>query len=276
MMQPYGSGGMDLQDPKIKLVDVTKVFKTRSKDIVAVKDVNMEVFPGDFVAILGPSGCGKSTIIRMINDIIAPSFGQMYIDGQEIVSRKTGKDLIRRMGFIFQQPNLFPWLTVRQNVSLPLKVFGLQGKKWEMNVDSLIEMAGLKEYEHAYPAEISGGMMQKVGVIRAMVHDPEILLMDEPFGALDEITREQLDLELLTIWEQTKKTIIFITHEVEEAVLLASKVYVMSTNPGRIVAEVEIDLPRPRTLEMIEDQAFITYEMELTNMIGKVELKHIK
>lgn len=276
MMQLIGSGGTHVQDPKIKLVDVTKVFKTRSKDIVAVQDVNMEVHTGDFVAILGPSGCGKSTIIRMINDIIQPSSGQMYIDGQEVVGKKTSRDLIKRMGFIFQQPNLFPWLTVRQNVSLPLKVFGLQGERWERHVEQLIEMSGLKGYEHAYPAEISGGMMQKVGVIRAMVHDPEILLMDEPFGALDEITREQMDLELLSIWEKTKKTIIFITHEVEEAVLLASKVYVMSTNPGRIVAEVDIDLPRPRTLELIEDERFITYELELTNMIGKVELKHIK
>ncbi|GED67667.1 ABC transporter ATP-binding protein [Brevibacillus reuszeri] len=265
-----------MQNPKIKLVDVTKVFKTRSKDIVAVRDVNMEVYPGDFVAILGPSGCGKSTIIRMLNDIIQPSSGEMYIDGREITGRKMSRDLMKKMGFIFQQPNLFPWLTVRQNVALPLKVFGLQGKEWEQNVDKLIEMAGLKKYEHAYPAEISGGMMQKAGVIRAMVHEPEILLMDEPFGALDELTREQLDLELLTIWEQTGKTIIFITHEVEEAVLLASRVYVMSTNPGRIVAEVEIDLPRPRTLEMIEYERFITYEMELTSMIGKVELRHIK
>lgn len=276
MSQLIGSGGDHVQDPKIKLVDVTKVFKTRSKDIMAVRDVNMEVYPGDFVAILGPSGCGKSTIIRMLNDIIQPSSGEMYIDGQEITGGKTSKELMKKMGFIFQQPNLFPWLTVRQNVALPLKVFGMQGKEWEQNVDRLIEMAGLKEYEHAYPAEISGGMMQKAGVIRAMVHEPEILLMDEPFGSLDEITREQLDLELLAIWEQTKKTIIFITHEVEEAVLLASRVYVMATNPGRIVAEVEFDLPRPRTLEMIEHERFITYEMELTSMIGKVELRHIK
>jgi NitT/TauT family transport system ATP-binding protein len=186
------------------------------------------------------------------------------------------KDVVKKMGFIFQQPNLFPWLTVRDNVALPLKVFGLQGAEWEKNVDRLIEMVGLKEYEHAYPAEISGGMAQKAGVIRAMVHEPEILLMDEPFGALDEITREQLDLELLSIWEKTGKTIIFITHEVEEAVLLASRVYVMATNPGRIVAEVDIDLPRPRTLEMIEQEKFIQYELELTNMIGKVDLTNIK
>lgn len=144
MSQLIGSGGDHVQDPKIKLVDVTKVFKTRSKDIVAVRDVNMEVYPGDFVAILGPSGCGKSTIIRMLNDIIQPSSGEMYIDGQEIVGGKTSKELMKKMGFIFQQPNLFPWLTVRQNVALPLKVFGLQGKEWEQNVDRLIEMAGLK------------------------------------------------------------------------------------------------------------------------------------
>jgi len=266
-----------LQEIKIKLVDVTKVFKTHRQIITAVDGVNMEIAEGDFVSIVGPSGCGKSTIIRMLDDIIKPTSGQIYIDGQEINNnKKAPRDLIKKMGFIFQQPNLLPWLTVRQNVELPLKIFGLKEEKWEKHVDMLLEMVDLTEYANAYPLEISGGMVQRVGVIRAMVHDPEILLMDEPFGALDEMTREQLDIELLAIWRKTGKTIIFITHNVEEAILISSKVYVMTTNPGRVIAEVKIDLPRPRKLEMITDGRFLEYEMKLTNLIGELDLSKIK
>lgn len=266
-----------MQEPKIKFNNVTKIFKTNRQTITAVKDVSFNIDEGDFVSLIGPSGCGKSTVIRLLDDIIKPTQGDIYIDGEAIPKRKKiSPEQIKKMGFIFQQPNLLPWMTVRQNVSLPLKVFGLKGKKWDDNVDRLIEMVGMTEYENAYPTEISGGMVQRVGVIRAMVHDPEILLMDEPFGALDEMTREQLNIELLDIWRKTKKTIIFITHNVEEAILLSSKSYVMGTNPGRIVAEVDIDLPRPRTLDMIITKKFIEYEEELTNLIGEIDLSKIK
>lgn len=266
-----------MQEPRIKFTNVTKIFKTRRQTITAVHNVNLEVMQGDFVSLIGPSGCGKSTIIRLLDDITKPTSGEIYIDGQKIPAKaKISREQIKKMGFVFQQPNLLPWLTVRQNVALPLKVFNLKGKKWEDNIDRLIEMVGLTKYRDAYPVEISGGMMQRVGVIRAMVHDPEILLMDEPFGALDEITREQLDMELLSIWHETKKTIIFITHNVEEAALMSSKVYVMGTNPGRIVAEVPIDLPRPRTLDMITQDRFIEYSEKLTALIGEVDLSKIK
>jgi len=266
-----------LQEPKIRFTNVTKIFKTHRQIITAVEKANLEIHEGDFVSLIGPSGCGKSTIIRMLNDITKPTSGEIYVDGEMIPQKKKiSSKQIRKMGFIFQQPNLLPWMTVRQNVSLPLKVFGLKDEKWEKNVDKLLEMVGLKEYEDAYPSEISSGMIQKIGVIRAMVHDPEILLMDEPFGALDEMTREQLDIELLDIWSRTKKTIVFITHNVEEAILMASKVYVMGTNPGRIVAEVEIDLERPRRLDMITETKFIEYEKKLTSLIGEIDLSKIK
>jgi NitT/TauT family transport system ATP-binding protein len=266
-----------LQEPKIKFENVTKIFKTKKQLITAVKEASFSIEAGDFVSLIGPSGCGKSTVIRLLDDIIKPTDGNIYIDGEQIPKRKKiSPEQIKKMGFIFQQPNLLPWLTVRQNVALPLRVFGLKGKDWESNVDRLIEMVGLTEYADAYPTEISGGMVQRVGVIRAMVHEPEILLMDEPFGALDEMTREQLNIELLDIWRKTKKTIIFITHNVEEAILLSSRAYVMGTNPGRVVAKVDIDLPRPRTLDMIITDKFIDYEKKLTDLIGEIDLSKIK
>jgi NitT/TauT family transport system ATP-binding protein len=266
-----------LLEPKIRFNDVTKIFKTHRQAITAVKDICFTIDEGDFVSLIGPSGCGKSTVIRLLDDIIKPTKGDIYIDGELIPKKKKiSPEQIKKMGFIFQQPNLLPWLTVRGNVALPLRVFGLKEKKWEENVDRLIDMVGMTKYKNAYPTEISGGMVQRVGVIRAMVHEPEILLMDEPFGALDEMTREQLNIELLEIWRKTKKTIIFITHNVEEAILLSSKVYVMGTNPGRIVSDVKIDLPRPRSLEMITTDKFISYEKNLTGLIGEIDLSKIK
>jgi NitT/TauT family transport system ATP-binding protein len=266
-----------LLENKIKIVNVTKVFETHRQTIIALENASLEVSEGEFVALIGPSGCGKSTIIRMLDDITKPTSGEIYINGEQIPpKKKISKEQIRQMGFIFQQPNLLPWLTVRQNVELPLKTFKLKGEKWTKNVDRLLAMVNLTEYQNGYPNEISGGMIQRIGVIRAMVHDPEILLMDEPFGALDEMTRELLDMELLDIWSKTKKTIVFITHNVEEAILMASKVYVMGTSPGRIIAEVPIDLERPRRLNMLTDKKFIEYEKKLTDLIGEINLSKIK
>jgi NitT/TauT family transport system ATP-binding protein len=262
---------------KIVLKNLTKIFQTRRQSITAVENVNMQFDQGDFVSILGPSGCGKSTIIRMINDIIKPSAGEILIDGKDITEyKRIPKETIRKMGFIFQQPNMYPWRTVKENVELPLKIFGLKGKEWESYTDELIDLVGLTPYKNKYPTEISGGSLQRAGVIRAMVHKPEILLMDEPFGALDETTMHQMNIELLEIWKKTQKTIIFITHSVEEAVLLSNRVYVMGTNPGRVVDEVTIDLPRPRTLEMLSDNRFIEYCKYLTAKIGHIDLSKIK
>lgn len=262
---------------KIILVKVTKLFHTRFQTITAVRDVDMRFAPGDFVSIIGPSGCGKSTIIRMIDDLIKPTSGDIFIDDRRLdPARRIPAEVIRKMGFIFQQPNMYPWMTVRQNVLLPLRVFGLAGGEWEEHADGLIRSYGLWEQRDSYPTELSGGSMQRAGVIRAMVHKPDILLMDEPFGALDEMTRESLNMELLDIWQRTGNTIIFITHSVEEAVLLSKRVYVMGTNPGRVVDEIAIDLPYPRNLEMIVADRFTEYCEYLTNRIGHVELREIK
>lgn len=270
-------GSMILQKPRITFENVSKIFETRSQEIVAVQNYSMEVQTGEFVSIIGPSGCGKSTLIRMLDGIIKPTDGCIYIDGNQVNEEgKMPKTTLRKMGFIFQQPNLLPWYTVRENVALPLRIFGLAGKQWETRVDELLDMVGLSDCANAHPSDISGGMLQRAGVIRAMVHDPEILLMDEPFGALDEFTREQLNMELLGIWKKTQKTIIFITHNVEEAVLLSSRIYVMGTQPGRLVATVDIDLPRPRSLKMITQTDFIEYKQQLTRLIGELDLSKIK
>ena len=172
--------------PKIEFRNITKVFQTRSQTIVAVQDFNMQVEAGDFVSIIGPSGCGKSTLIRMLDGIIQPSGGELYLDGQKLdTSKKFPREVLRKMGFIFQKPNMLPWYTIRQNVALPNRIIGNTSKEDEEYVDYLLNMVGLSEYRDAYPIEVSGGALQRAGVIRAMVHKPEILLMDEPFGALD-------------------------------------------------------------------------------------------
>ena len=262
---------------RIKFENVSKIFETRFQTIVAVDDYSMEIQEGEFVSIIGPSGCGKSTLIRLLDDIIKPTSGNIYIDGTLTdYRRRMDKDTLRRIGFIFQQPNMLPWYTVRENVALPLKIFKLRGEQWEKRVDDLMEMVGLTKYANAYPVEISGGMGQRLGVIRAMVHDPEILLMDEPFGALDELTKERMDMELHDIWVKTKKTVIFITHSVEEAILLSGRVFVMRTRPGRLVETVDINLPRPRTLDMVYSKEFLEYKKQLLEIIGEVELSVIK
>lgn len=260
---------------KIKLSHITKEFKVRKQKILAVNDVNFEVRDKEFVSLVGPSGCGKSTIIRMIDGIIPPSSGTVTI-GKESYTEKPPENVLRNLGFIFQSSNLLPWMTVRENLSLPLKIFKMTAKEDQRRVDELLSMVGLTKYADAYPVELSGGMQQRLGVIRAMVHDPEILLMDEPFGALDENLREQLDIETLRIWKETGKTIIFITHNVAEAVLMSDRVIVMGTNPGRIVAEVQIDLPRPRITDMIVSEQFVHLEEKVVNLIGELDLSNIK
>lgn len=263
--------------PKIEFRNITKIFETRSQTIVAVKDFSMKVDEGDFVSIIGPSGCGKSTLIRMLDGIIQPTEGELYIEGNKLdTSKPLPRETLRKMGFIFQKPNLLPWYTLRQNVALTNKILGNTDPNADRYVDELFDMVGLSKFKKAYPVEVSGGALQRAGVIRAMAHKPEILLMDEPFGALDEMMREQLNMELLGIWKKLGITIIFITHNVEEAVLLSNSIYVMGTQPGRLLEKVDIDLPRPRNLSMIADPHFAEYEHRLTDLIGKLELKNIK
>ncbi|MGI6466975.1 MAG: ABC transporter ATP-binding protein [Sphaerochaetaceae bacterium] len=262
--------------PKIEYDNVTKIFSTRRQKITAVQDFSIAIEDGQFVSIVGPSGCGKSTVIRLLNGIIPPTSGEIKIDGVPHGKKKLSKERLKKMGFVFQEPNLLPWLTIKENVALPLKVFHMkESEDWE-RVDELLNMVGLYETKDAYPTEVSGGMTQRAGVIRAMVHNPEILLMDEPFGSLDGITQDALDMEILKVWEKTKKTIIFITHNIDEAVLLSEKIFVMATQPGRLISIQDVHLPYPRELEMKETHEFIDFSNMITNLLGELELSIIK
>jgi NitT/TauT family transport system ATP-binding protein len=260
---------------KIVLEHVDKVFKTRRQTIHALSDISLSVPEKSIVAIVGPSGCGKSTIVRLICDIIKPTAGDIYVDGYRY-ERVVPKQVIRKMGFIFQRPNLLPWLTIRENIQFPQKIVGLKGKEWDDYVNELIEIGRLTRSANRRPTEVSGGMLQRAGVLRAMSIKPEILLMDEPFGALDDMLRERLNLDTLEIWEKLGQTIVFITHNVREAVLMSSKVYVMATEPGRILEEVMIDLPYPRELSILADERFIEYERRITSLIGEIDLATVK
>jgi len=266
-----------MANPIITMEHVGKVFHTHTQDIVALQDINLEIREHELVSIVGPSGCGKSTIIRILDDIIQPTEGAITVDGYPYqLGKPIPRDMVRKFGFVFQSPNLLPWLTVRKNIMFPLTIFRDKDPKWERVADELLEMAGMSEYADYYPSALSGGMLQRVGVLRAMSYQPAILLMDEPYGTLDNMLREQLDLETMRMQKQLGQTIIFITHNVEEAAFVSDRVYVMATQPGRIVNEVNIDLPYPRTLEVMATKQFEEYVQYLIDQIGKIDLSAIK
>lgn len=261
----------------IEVKNLTKIFQTKAGPFLAVENASFYLEEKGFTSLVGPSGCGKSTIIRILNGITPITDGTVSFGDEKFnKDRKVKGEILKKMGFIFQSPNLLPWLSVRQNLELPLKVYKLKGKEYEDNVDEFLRIIGMEESWDKYPNELSGGMRQRVGVMRAMVHNPDILFMDEPFGALDDQSREQMDLETQGIWERTGKAILFITHNITEAVLLSKRIIVMGTDPGHIVKEIRIDLPRPRTLEMIETSRFKEYENEIRDCIGKIDLSKIK
>jgi NitT/TauT family transport system ATP-binding protein len=223
--------------------DVSMTFATSSGPVRALAGVTLQVERGEFVSLIGPSGCGKSTLLRLIADVLQPSGGAIDVRGGPPARARRA----REFGFVFQHPGLLPWRTALENVELPLEVGGW-GRRHEAphRPDALLELVGLRGFEGAYPRQLSGGMQQRVSIARALVTGPPILLMDEPFGALDEITRDNLNQELLRIWTATGTTIIFVTHSIPEAVYLSNRILVFSQRPGRVSAEVRIDLPNAR------------------------------
>lgn len=246
---------------------LTKIFpKSKREGLCALKDVNFVVRKGEFVSFVGPSGCGKTTILRILAGLETPTEGVIFVAGKRFNSGLPRKER-RYIGFVFQMPNLLEWLTLKENVEFPIKVLGLQREeRFVKRVDGLLKLVGLQDFANSYPYELSGGMQQRAGIARALVHDPDILLMDEPFGALDAITREQLNFELLFIWENQKKTVVFVTHNIGEAVLLSNRVIVMA--PTIIVGEVEVKLPYPRTRETLRNSAYFDYVETIKDMIG--------
>ncbi|NLE75153.1 MAG: ABC transporter ATP-binding protein [Chloroflexi bacterium] len=211
----------------------------------ALEDVTFRVAQGEFLCILGPSGCGKTTLLRVLAGLIPPSGGQVLLDGQPIVSPS------REVGLVFQTANLMPWRTVCRNVTLPLEVAGLPLAEARARAGPLLQLVGLAGFEEAHPAQLSGGMQQRVAIARALAPEPKVLLMDEPFGALDAITRERLNVELLKIWDLQRQTIVMVTHSIREATFLADRILVMGPRPSRIIMELAVPLPRPRTLDMM-------------------------
>ncbi len=252
-----------MDQPYVKVDSVSKVFDTFSGDrIVAIEEVSFDIRSGEFIPILGPSGCGKSTLLRIIAGLLKPTGGSVSVGGSPV------EGPIKGIGFVFQKPVLFDWYRVLANVLAPVELAGLRKKDYLDKAHELIRLVKLDGFEDKYPKELSGGMQQRVAIARALILDPAILIMDEPFGALDALTRDQLNLELLKIWREKRKTILFVTHNIPEAVLLGDRVVVFSERPGRIKAILPVDLPRPRDIEAKKNKKFGELEVELYKLIA--------
>jgi NitT/TauT family transport system ATP-binding protein len=224
----------------IAIDNLTKVFRRGATEIHALDHVGLTIADGEFIAVVGPSGCGKSTLMRLVAGLISPTTGTIKIDQRAVEGPHTD------LGIVFQSPVLLDWRTVLGNVLLQLELRGLNPKAYQQRAVSLLDAVGLGDFGAAYPRELSGGMKQRAAIVRALVHDPRLLLMDEPFGALDALTREQMRIDLEELWLASRKTVLFITHSIDEAVLLADRVVVMSPRPGKIERVIDVDLPRPR------------------------------
>jgi len=247
----------------VRIENVSKIFSTFSGDsVTALQDISFDIASGEFISIVGPSGCGKSTLLRIISGLLKPSSGEVAVGGNPVDGP------IKGVGFVFQRPILFDWHKVLANVLVPVELAGLKKKDFIDTAHDLIKLVQLEGFEDKYPGELSGGMQQRVCIARALILDPDVLIMDEPFGALDALTRDQLNLELLRIWQERKKTVIFVTHNIPEAILLGDRVVVFSERPGTIKADTAIDLPRPRGIEVKTNQRFGEREVEIYGLIA--------
>ncbi|WP_103333649.1 ABC transporter ATP-binding protein [Pseudotabrizicola formosa] len=242
--------------------NLSKVYGTATGPLVALDDVSFHIEEGEFISLVGPSGCGKSTLLSILGGLEAKTEGTLVVGGKHHDAPRAD------IGMMFQTSVLFPWRSIRENVRLPGLILGLDKRQQAQRSEELLDMVGLNGFGDRYPGELSGGMRQRVGLARLLAHDPRMLLMDEPFGALDEFTRETMNLELLRIWEKTRKTVIFVTHNIGEAVFLSDRVFVMTPRPGRLEGIVEIDLPRPRTTAMMRDPRYSELVFEIRRMLG--------
>lgn len=243
---PKGSVEMD-ERTEIMLDNIGMTYKTNDgRDVTALTSVTLDIRKGEFISLLGPSGCGKTTLLRIIADLLMPTQGNITVGGETPRQAR----LKQRYGIVFQSAVLYDWRTVKKNVMLPLEIMHVPKAERLDRADKMLELVGLSDFANHYPQQLSGGMQQRVGIARALAIRPEILLMDEPFSALDEFTREKLHDDLLRIWRKTNKTVVFVTHNISEAVYLSDRVCVLSPHPGRLSAVVDIDLPRPRTAQL--------------------------
>ncbi len=242
---------------------VTKTFETTSGGVEALREISLDMRENEFVTVIGPSGCGKSTLLRIIGGLIAPTSGRVELRGRSPLEAQRTKDI----GFVFQQPALLPWRTVMANVELPFVLNKGAGNDRLCSTDEILALVGLRQFATAHPYQLSGGMQQRVAIARALIFDPALLLMDEPFGALDEITRAGMRYELLRIWGRSRKTVLFVTHSIPEAIVLSDRVVVMSPRPGEIREILDITLPRPRNEDMESAAEFVRIADRLRHLL---------
>lgn len=255
---------MEYQSDAVAFQNVGRTFRTREGALLtALETVKLDVAPGEFMALLGPSGCGKTTLLRLAAGLLEPSWGRVMVGGTPVTAPRPN------FGVVFQQPLLLPWLTVLKNVLLPVDVQGRRVSDYQQRALELIEMVGLKGFENRLPSELSGGMQQRVALARGLIHDPKLLLMDEPFAALDAMTREAMNIELQRIWAANRKTVLFVTHGISEAVFLSDRVAVMSARPGRVVSVVDIPFERPRAPSLLGTAEFAEVVAEIREMLNE-------
>ena len=253
-----------MSDQRQNVVEVSGLTKTFPRgNVHALDNIDLTLRPGEFVSLIGPSGCGKSTLLRVIGDLVEPSSGTVVVNGKTARQARNDRDY----GIVFQDSVLFDWRTVAKNISLPLELLGWDRAKRKARIDEMLGLVELQGFADHHPWQLSGGMQQRVSIARALAFEPALLLMDEPFGALDEMTRERLNLELLAIWQQLGSTVVFVTHSISEAVFLSTRVVVMSPRPGRIAGIVDIDLPYPRTVETREAPRYFELVTEVRELL---------
>ena len=250
-------------EPFIRLKGVSKIYRSGRKEHLAVSDATFDVMPGELVSLVGPSGCGKSTLLKVLAGLHTHDAGEVTMG-----SATHSFDPSRDVGMVFQAPLLLKWRRILENVLLPAEILGLPQKESRERAKSLLALVGLTGYEDKYPYELSGGMQQRAAIARSLVHDPKLVLMDEPFGALDALTREKMNLELLRIWKEAGKTIVFVTHGISEAVFLGTRVVVLTAGPAKMADNFQIDLPHPRTLDMKTHERFGEYTRRIYKLLG--------
>lgn len=268
---PDKGGASDQALPAIRLQRVERWYTTRDGPVHALAATDLDIAQHEFVVLLGPSGCGKTTLLRMIGGLIAPSHGQLQVLRRDLWKNGTRQaDAVSNLGVVFQDANLFPWLTIEENVALPLELRGMHKQDRLARARTLTALVGISGFEKRWPYELSGGMRQRAAIARALSHDPDILLMDEPFGALDAMTRDSLNIELQNLWMQTRKTIVLVTHSINEAVFFADRIVLLSPRPGRIDTVVELDFERPRLLDVQSTERFQTIAKNLRHRLAEM------
>jgi len=246
-----------MNEPILIAEHLQMTFASANSHLEALAEATFAVMPNEFICIIGPSGCGKSTLLRILGGLVQPTGGRVLLEGEPLTKPQ------RRIGFVFQHATLMPWRSALRNVMLPLEIQGIPREEAKRRALELLELVGLADFAESLPRDLSGGMRQRVALARALVYDPDVLLLDEPFGALDALTRERMNWELLRIWQKRRKTVVMITHDIQEAIFLSDRVLTMSPRPGRIEKEVLIDIPRPRSLDALYTPRFL----ELTRLL---------